>query len=59
MDLWKANPKETVMIGDYVFDLDAGAAAGVETIYLDPSGKFPFKDSATHCVKNLGEILNL
>lgn len=59
MDLWNANPIDTVMIGDYVFDLDAGTAAGVETIYLDPEGKFPFKDSATHCIRNLGEILNL
>ncbi|PJZ44547.1 HAD family hydrolase [Leptospira brenneri] len=59
MDLWKASPKETVMIGDYVYDLDAGRAAGVETIYIDPDGKFPFKDSATHCVRQLDEILNL
>lgn len=59
MDLWKANPKETVMIGDYVFDLDAGTAAGVDTIYIDPAGHFPFRDSATHCIKELGEILKL
>lgn len=59
MDLWKANPTETVMIGDYVYDLDAGSAAGVETIYIDPTGEFPFREFATHCIKELGEILNL
>ncbi|TGL40347.1 HAD family hydrolase [Leptospira perdikensis] len=59
MDLWKANPMETVMIGDYVYDLDAGSAAGVETIYIDPTGTFPFRESATHCIRELGEILNL
>lgn len=59
MDLWNANPKETVMIGDYVYDLDAGSAAGVATVYIDPTGEFPFKKSATHCIKELGEILNL
>lgn len=59
MDLWQANPKETVMIGDYLFDLDAGAAAGVDTIYIDPEGNFPFKKFATHCVIDLGEILSL
>ncbi|TGL88767.1 HAD family hydrolase [Leptospira congkakensis] len=59
MDLWKADPMDTVMIGDYVYDLDAGKAAGVDTIYIDPTGSFPFKESATHCVKNLGEILDL
>lgn len=59
MDLWQANPKETVMIGDYLFDLSAGKAAGVETIYIDPEGKFPFQEYATHCIINLGEILNL
>ncbi|MCW7493539.1 HAD family hydrolase [Leptospira sp. 2 VSF19] len=59
MELWQADPKETVMIGDYLFDLDAGKAAGVETIYIDPEGKFPFREFATHCIRDLGEILNL
>ncbi|TGK79152.1 HAD family hydrolase [Leptospira noumeaensis] len=59
MDLWKANPIDTVMIGDYIYDLDAGRGAGVDTIYIDPTGTFPFKNSATHCVRELGEILNL
>lgn len=59
MELWNAIPEETVMIGDYVFDLEAGAGACVDTIYIDPTGEFPFKHAATHCIRELGEILNL
>ncbi|WP_411822487.1 HAD family hydrolase [Leptospira sp. 'Mane'] len=59
LNRWNAKPEETLMIGDYLFDLEAGTAAGVETVYIDPEGMFPFKNSATYCVKRLDEILNL
>lgn len=59
MELWEANPNDTVMIGDYIYDLEAGKAAGVDTVYIDPEGKFPFKDAATHCIRQLDEILFL
>lgn len=59
MKEWNAKPEETIMIGDYLYDLQAGKAAGVETIYIDPSGSFPFKENANYHVKNLEEILYL
>ncbi|TGK88005.1 HAD family hydrolase [Leptospira bourretii] len=59
MELWNAKPHETVMVGDYVYDLEAGYAAGVETVYIDPEGKFPFRESATHCIRQLDELLYL
>ncbi|AGV72839.1 HAD family hydrolase [Lactococcus cremoris] len=34
---YKLNPKKTVMIGDRSLDIEAGNAAGVETIYFDSS----------------------
>ncbi|TGN20014.1 HAD family hydrolase [Leptospira idonii] len=57
--IWNADPKETLMIGDYIYDLDAGKSAGVETVYIDPTGNFPFKEHATYSVKRLDEILSL
>ncbi|MDD2581647.1 MAG: HAD family hydrolase [Desulfuromonadaceae bacterium] len=37
---WGANPAETVMVGDYLFDLQAGRAAGTTTIHVErPDGK--------------------
>lgn len=36
---WEVRPREAVMVGDYRFDLEAGRAAGVSTVHVDPSGK--------------------
>lgn len=37
---WGANPAETVMVGDYLFDLQAGRAAGTTTVHVGrPDGK--------------------
>lgn len=35
LDQWRADPKEAVMVGDYLYDLQAGKAAGLTTIHLD------------------------
>ena len=44
------------MVGDYLFDLQAGRRAGTATIYLDTTGQFTFRDEADLCVKSLHEI---
>ncbi|MCW7463681.1 HAD family hydrolase [Leptospira sp. 3 VSF25] len=59
MKQWNAKPEETIMIGDYVFDLEAGKRANVETIYIDPTGLFPFQKEANYKVTKLEEILYL
>ena len=57
LELWNAEAHDTVMVGDYLFDLQAGRAAGTTTLYVDISGEFPFADEADHCVKSLGHLL--
>jgi phosphoglycolate phosphatase-like HAD superfamily hydrolase len=44
------------MVGDYLFDLEAGRRAGSATVYLDPTGAFPWKDRADLPITNLAEI---
>jgi phosphoglycolate phosphatase-like HAD superfamily hydrolase len=41
------------MVGDYQFDLLAGRAAGTATVYVDPSGEFPFARHADVSVRSL------
>jgi len=53
---WRAAPHEAVMVGDYRFDLLAGRAAGTATIYVDPSGAFPFAEHADVSVRSLAEL---
>ncbi|MGV3664737.1 MAG: HAD family hydrolase [Leptospira bouyouniensis] len=59
MKQWNALPKETIMVGDYVFDLEAGKKANVETVYIDPSGLFPFKKEANFHITKLEDIFSL
>lgn len=40
LNIWKAGSEDAVMIGDYVFDLEAGRNAGVHTVHLDTQGLF-------------------
>lgn len=59
LDKWKASPNDAVMVGDYLFDLEAGNVAGLHTIYVDPTGEFIFQEKANHCIKQLNEILEI
>ncbi|MDZ4727136.1 MAG: HAD family hydrolase [Leptospira sp.] len=56
---WQADPNEMIMVGDYLYDLLAGKSASTDTIYIDPTGEFKFKEHATHCIKNLFEAIDL
>jgi HAD superfamily hydrolase (TIGR01509 family) len=35
LDFWQADADDTVMVGDYLYDLEAGKGAGVATVHLD------------------------
>ena len=38
LELWRAEVDDTVMVGDYRFDLEAGKAAGVATVHVASRG---------------------
>ncbi len=54
---WQAEPQEAVMVGDFIYDLQAGRAAGTATLYIDPSAGFPEREHADYCVTSLAELL--
>lgn len=54
---WQAAPQQAVMVGDFVYDLQAGRAAGTSTLYIDPSAAFPDREYADWCVQSLAELL--
>lgn len=54
---WQAAPHEAVMVGDFVYDLHAGRAAGTTTLYIDPSAEFPDREHADWCITSLMELL--
>lgn len=55
---WSAAADDAVMIGDYLYDLQAGRAAGTATVYVDTTGRFPFAEHADLAVEGLEELLD-
>jgi len=53
---WQADASDTVMVGDYLFDLQAGKGAGVITIHLDQQGEFAWPEVADICIREFAEI---
>lgn len=58
LEIWGAPASRTVMVGDYYFDLVAGRAAGTATVYVDPSGRFEWRDYADLCVVGLDALMD-
>jgi HAD superfamily hydrolase (TIGR01509 family) len=56
LSAWRAKPGQTVMVGDYLFDLVAGREAGTATVYLDPTGEFEYADRADVCIDDLNRL---
>ena len=56
LDAWGGSPDEAVMVGDYLFDLQVGRAAGTATIHVDRSGAFRWPELADVAVGTLEEL---
>ena len=53
-------PRQTLMVGDYLYDLQAAASAGVESVLLCMGGRRPeFAGQATWCIESLLDLLPL
>jgi HAD superfamily hydrolase (TIGR01509 family) len=54
---WGAAPRDAVMVGDFLFDLQAGRAAGVHTLYLDSEGSAAHGAWADRSIRAWSELL--
>lgn len=59
LQMWQADPSDSVMIGDYLYDLEAGRNAGVATVHLDTRGNVDWSAYTDIRVENLGELARL
>ncbi|MCP4877872.1 MAG: HAD family hydrolase [Gammaproteobacteria bacterium] len=57
LKFWQADADDTVMVGDYLYDLEAGKHAGVATVHLDTRGDVDWSEFTDVHVEGLGEIL--
>jgi len=57
LEQWNGLAHEAVMVGDYVFDAQAGRAAGVATILLDPDHRPEWRGFADLVLDELADLL--
>jgi len=57
LEFWQADVEDTVMVGDYLYDLEAGKGAGVATVHLDTRGNVDWSEFTDIRVEQLGEII--
>jgi HAD superfamily hydrolase (TIGR01509 family) len=57
MQLWLASRDDVVMVGDFLYDLQAGKAAGVATVYVDYAHTAQWSEYADISVTRLDQLL--
>ena len=57
LEFWQADADDTVMVGDFLYDLEAGKGAGVATIHVDTRGDVDWSEFTDIRVESLGEII--
>lgn len=56
LDLWQADAGDAVMVGDYLYDLQAGRSAGVTTIHLDSRRESTWPEYTDIYIRDFSEI---
>jgi HAD superfamily hydrolase (TIGR01509 family) len=59
LERWQAAPERAVMVGDYLFDLQAGREAGASTVYVGAMDRNEWSVQADVRVPSLRELRNL
>jgi len=57
LQFWQADADDTVMVGDYLYDLEAGKRAGVATVHLDTRGDVDWSEFTDIRIEELGELI--
>lgn len=57
---WQFRPEQVAMVGDYLFDIQAGRAAGTQTVLYAPGPRAPhYADQAHGTIRHFDELLPL
>jgi len=54
---WRVDGAEAVTVGDYLYDLQAGRAAGTATVLFDPQATYRWREHADLCIDRLAALL--
>ena len=58
LDQWDANTGDCVMVGDYLFDLEAGKAAKVATVHINTLAQHPWPHMTDWGITHLRQLIN-
>jgi HAD superfamily hydrolase (TIGR01509 family) len=58
LDFWNADSDDAVMVGDFLWDLKTGRAAGLPTVHVDLSGAFPWPELTDLPLASLHDLQN-
>jgi phosphoglycolate phosphatase-like HAD superfamily hydrolase len=53
---WNTAPADTLMVGDYIHDIDCGKAAGTATCFFHNNGKADYTSQADFTVTSMPEL---
>ncbi len=59
LKLWGACKNESVIVGDYVFDLESGRNANITTVHLDVTEKYPWSEMTDVKINRFDLLLDL
>lgn len=59
LNRWSASNSSAVIVGDYLFDLEAGKNAGIATVHLDVEGAFLWPEYSDYNVTSLEPLAAL
>lgn len=59
LQTWRATPAEAIIVGDYLFDMQAGRQAGIATVYIGPAPDPGWLDHIDVWVQDLKELRSL
>lgn len=59
LELWQISPDDALMVGDYKYDIEAGIAASMDTIFFDSHGQSQWNDLADITVRSFQELRSL
>ncbi|MEM8501236.1 MAG: HAD family hydrolase [Pseudomonadota bacterium] len=59
LDQWGAPQQQTVMVGDFLYDIEAGRHAGVNTVHFDQTGVFQWPEYTDHKISEFSDLAKL
>ena len=59
MQEWQTDEDDTLVIGDFLYDLQMGRSAGTATVHVDPTSKFLWPEMADFQCSSLKDLQQL